>query len=90
MASSARPGERATSFAIACSLLSRFVRQNSVAAAELGLGIKGEVERQRAPATINLFLGAEGEKAERRKETMELFPQSTEIADGMTVQSRDC
>jgi hypothetical protein len=42
MASSARPGERATSFAIACSLLSRFVRQNSVAAAELGLGIKGE------------------------------------------------
>jgi hypothetical protein len=42
MAASARPGERATSFAVACSLLSRFVRQNGAAAAELGLGIKGE------------------------------------------------
>ncbi|CAD6223073.1 unnamed protein product [Miscanthus lutarioriparius] len=76
MAASARPGERATSFAVACSLLSRFVRQNGAAAAELGLGIKGEVEQQRTPATINLLPGAEGEEAERRKETMELFPQS--------------
>jgi jasmonate ZIM domain-containing protein len=42
MASSARLGEMATSFAIACSLLSCFVRQNGVAATELGLGIKGE------------------------------------------------
>jgi hypothetical protein len=42
MAASARPGERATSFAVACSLLSRFVRQNGVAAADLGLRIKGE------------------------------------------------
>ena len=42
MAASARPGERATSFAVACSLLSRFVRQNGAAAAELGLGITGE------------------------------------------------
>ncbi|XP_066395279.1 protein TIFY 10b-like [Miscanthus floridulus] len=76
MAASARPGERATSFAVACSLLSRFVRQNGAAAAELGLGIKGEVEQQRMPATINLLPGTEGEEAERRKETMELFPQS--------------
>lgn len=76
MAASARPGERATSFAVACSLLSRFVRQNGAAAAELGLGIKGEVEQQRTPATISLLPGAEGEEAERRKETMELFPQS--------------
>ena len=36
----------------------------------------GEVEQQRTPATINLLPGTEGEEAERRKETMELFPQS--------------
>jgi hypothetical protein len=42
MAAATRPGERATSFATACSLLSRLVRQNGAAAAELGLGIKGE------------------------------------------------
>ncbi|PAN14807.1 hypothetical protein PAHAL_2G445900 [Panicum hallii] len=72
MAASARPGERATSFAVACSLLSRFVRQNGAAAAELGLGIKGEAE----PQTRSLLPGAEAEEAERRKETMELFPQS--------------
>jgi len=47
MAASARPGGRATSFAVACSLLSRFVRQNGAAAAELGLGIKGERGRSR-------------------------------------------
>ena len=47
MAASMRPGERATSFAVACSLLSRFVRQNGAAAAELGLGIKGEQRRRR-------------------------------------------
>ncbi|OEL21900.1 Protein TIFY 10b [Dichanthelium oligosanthes] len=76
MAASARTGERATSFAVACSLLSRFVRQNGAAAAELGLGIKGEAEPQRAPATMSLLPGAEAEEAERRKETMELFPQS--------------
>ncbi|KAJ1291865.1 hypothetical protein BS78_02G349100 [Paspalum vaginatum] len=77
MAASARPGDRATSFAVACSLLSRLVRQNGPAAAELGLGIKGETEPQRAPATISLLPGAEGEEALRRKETMELFPQCT-------------
>ncbi|KAL6855888.1 hypothetical protein ACP4OV_018690 [Aristida adscensionis] len=76
MAASARPGERATSFAMACSLLSRIVRQNGAAAAELGLGIKGEADTPRAPATMSLLHGAEGEEAERRKETMELFPQS--------------
>lgn len=75
MAASARPGERATSFAVACSLLSRLVRQNGAAAAELGLGIKGEAEPQRAPAAVSLLSAAEGEEAERRKETMELFPQ---------------
>lgn len=36
----------------------------------------GEVEPQRTPATISLLPGAKGEEAERRKETMELFPQS--------------
>ncbi|KAL5679708.1 hypothetical protein ACJX0J_006093, partial [Zea mays] len=35
-----------------------------------------EVEQQRTPATTNLLSGAEGEEVERRKETMELFPQS--------------
>ena len=50
MAASARPGERATSFAVACSLLSRFVRQNGAAAAELGLGIKGEHRNPAASA----------------------------------------
>ncbi|CAD6211673.1 unnamed protein product [Miscanthus lutarioriparius] len=146
MAASARPGERATSFAVACSLLSCFVRQNGNAIAELGLRIQGEqrnpapsaaksallrsgsfwstgcggrfrnlgfsfdscwgravrsgrglglfglettfsgfefrtpfsgFEQQTTLATINLLLGAEAEEAERRKETMELFPQST-------------
>ncbi|GJN11035.1 hypothetical protein PR202_ga29194 [Eleusine coracana subsp. coracana] len=72
MAASARPGERATSFAMACSLLSRLVRQNGAAVAELGLGIKGEA----APVTMSLLPGAGGEEAERKKETMELFPQS--------------
>jgi hypothetical protein len=36
----------------------------------------GEVEPQRTPSTISLLSGAKGEEAERRKETMELFPQS--------------
>ncbi|KAK3125685.1 hypothetical protein QOZ80_7BG0608400 [Eleusine coracana subsp. coracana] len=72
MAASARPGERATSFAMACSLLSRLVRENGAAVAELGLGIKGEA----APVTMSLLPGAGGEETERKKETMELFPQS--------------
>jgi hypothetical protein len=155
MTASSRPGERATSFAVACSLLSRFVRQNGAAPAQLGLGIKGElrnqaaaparpallsveiwillgargwgsasfdscggrvrsgarsgralcyirfgndvfglrirtplsvslslfsfsgeVEQQRTPTTINLLPEADGEETERRKQTMELFPQS--------------
>jgi hypothetical protein len=29
-----------------------------------------------APVTMSLLRGAEGEEAERKKETMELFPQS--------------
>ncbi|PWZ04506.1 Protein TIFY 10b [Zea mays] len=100
MTASSRPGERATSFAVACSLLSRFVRQNGAAPAQLGLRIKGElrnqaaaparpallsveiwillgeVEQQRTPTTINLLPEADGEETERRKQTMELFPQS--------------
>jgi hypothetical protein len=38
----AESGEKATSFAMACSLLSRYVRQNGAAAADLGLAIRGE------------------------------------------------
>lgn len=41
-----------------------------------GFPFSGEVEQQRTPATTNLLSGAEGEEVERRKETMELFPQS--------------
>ncbi|XP_044964939.1 protein TIFY 10b-like [Hordeum vulgare subsp. vulgare] len=81
-AASARQGERATSFAMACSLLSRYVRQNGAAAAELGLGInKGEAEAQRAADTKSPLPGAEGEEAGRKKETMELFPQSAGLHD---------
>uniref|UniRef100_A0A8R7TEQ8 Protein TIFY n=2 Tax=Triticum urartu TaxID=4572 RepID=A0A8R7TEQ8_TRIUA len=82
MAASARQGERATSFAMACSLLSRYVRQNGAAAAELGLGInKGEAEAHRAADTKSTLPGAEGEEAGRKKETMELFPQSAGLQD---------
>lgn len=60
MAASARPvgvgGERATSFAMACSLLSRYVRQNGAAAAELGLGIRGEEEKEKKKKNSSLFL----------------------------------
>jgi jasmonate ZIM domain-containing protein len=55
---------------MACSLLSRYVRQNGAAPAELGLGIN----KAEAEAKITLP-GADGEGA-GRKETMELFPQS--------------
>lgn len=34
--------ERNSSFAMACNLLSRYVKQNGAAAGELGLGIRGE------------------------------------------------
>ncbi|KAF7007554.1 hypothetical protein CFC21_022485 [Triticum aestivum] len=82
MAASARQGERATSFAMACSLLSRYVRQNGAAAAELGLGInKGEAEAHRTADTKSPLPGAEGEEAGRKKETMELFPQSAGLQD---------
>ncbi|PWZ17766.1 Protein TIFY 10b [Zea mays] len=61
MMTSARPGERATSFAVACSLLSRFVRQNGAAPAQLGLGIKGELRNQAAaparPALLSVEIG---------------------------------
>ena len=68
MMASARPGERATSFVVACSLLSRFARQNDAAPSQLGLGIKGELRNQAAaparPALlsveIGILLGARG------------------------------
>jgi hypothetical protein len=34
--------ERTSSFALACNLLSRYVKQNGAAAGELGLGIRGK------------------------------------------------
>lgn len=39
----AKSGEKATSFAMACSLLSRYVRQNGAAAGDLGLAIRGDL-----------------------------------------------
>ncbi|XP_062200098.1 uncharacterized protein LOC133902501 [Phragmites australis] len=77
IAASTRPGERETSISVSCNLLSRFVRQNSAIAAELSLRIKGETEIQRSPATMSMLPRVEGEEAERRKETMELFPYSS-------------
>jgi jasmonate ZIM domain-containing protein len=78
--------ERTSSFAMACNLLSRYVKQNGAAAGELGLGIKGgaETEAQRTPATMNLLpgAGAEAENGEARKETMELFPQNAGFGSG--------
>ncbi|KAM0828808.1 hypothetical protein ACQ4PT_067294 [Festuca glaucescens] len=68
MAASARQGERATSFAMACNLLSQYVRKNGAAAVELGLGIN-KVEAE--PKTT-----LPGADESARKETMELFPQS--------------
>ncbi|XP_047067762.1 protein TIFY 10b-like [Lolium rigidum] len=67
MAASARQGERATSFAMACNLLSQFVRKNGAAAVDLGLGIN-KVEAE--PKTT--LPGAD----EAGRKTMELFPQS--------------
>jgi len=91
MAASARQGERAgSSFAMACSLLSRYVRQNGAAAAELGLGInKGEVEAHKAAETKNPLPGAEGEEAGRKKETMELFPQSAGLGSAQDASALD-
>ncbi|KAG8099379.1 hypothetical protein GUJ93_ZPchr0013g36737 [Zizania palustris] len=91
MAASTRPGEKASSFAVACSLLSRYVRQNGGAAAELGLGIRGEAEPQRAAATMSLLPGAEADEAERKKETMELFPQSAGfgLQDAATAREQE-
>ncbi|TVU46615.1 hypothetical protein EJB05_06161 [Eragrostis curvula] len=70
--------ERNSSFAMACSLLSRYVRQNGAAAGELSLGIKAETEAPKTPATMNLLpgSGADAENGEAKKETMELFPQN--------------
>ncbi|KAF0921372.1 hypothetical protein E2562_006944 [Oryza meyeriana var. granulata] len=52
---SAKSGEKASSFATACSLLSRYVRQNGAAAGELGLGIRGEADAQKGRETMELF-----------------------------------
>ncbi|CAN6289181.1 unnamed protein product [Urochloa humidicola] len=66
----AKSMERASSFAMACSLLSRYVRENGAVAGELGLGIKaGAADAQRT--------STDAEKGEEvRKETMDLFPQN--------------
>ncbi|XP_062203158.1 protein TIFY 10b-like [Phragmites australis] len=82
MAASTRPKERVTSFVVPCSLVNYFVRQNSTPVVKLGFVIKGETKTQRAPTTMHLLPGVEGEEAERRKETMELIPQSA----GFSVQ----
>ncbi|XP_066387804.1 protein TIFY 10a-like [Miscanthus floridulus] len=65
----AESGEKATSFAMACSLLSRYVRQNSTAAADLGLAIRAEADAKRTSAE-------DTQRGETTKETMDLFPQN--------------
>ncbi|XP_006650179.1 protein TIFY 10a [Oryza brachyantha] len=52
---SAKSLERASSFAMACSLLSRYVRQNGAAAGELGLGVRDEADAQKGKETMELF-----------------------------------
>jgi jasmonate ZIM domain-containing protein len=42
--------------------------------------ISGVFSGEAAPATMTLLPGAGGEAAERKKETMELFPQSAGFA----------
>jgi jasmonate ZIM domain-containing protein len=75
---------------MACSLLSRYVRQNGAAAAELDLGInKGEVEAHKAAETKNPVPGAEGEEAGRKKDTMELFPQSAGLGSPQDASALD-
>ncbi|OEL37973.1 Protein TIFY 10a [Dichanthelium oligosanthes] len=65
----AKSMERASSFAMACSLLSRYVRENGATAGELGLGIKAEAaDAQRT--------SVDAEKGEAKKATMDLFPQN--------------
>jgi jasmonate ZIM domain-containing protein len=65
----AKSMEKATSFAMACSLLSRYVREKGAAAGEVGLGIRAEAaDAQRT--------SADAEKGDARKETMNLFPQN--------------
>ncbi|PUZ40747.1 hypothetical protein GQ55_9G448200 [Panicum hallii var. hallii] len=65
----AKSMEKATSFAMACSLLSRYVREKGAAAGEVGLGIRAEAaDAQRT--------SADAEKGDGRKETMNLFPQN--------------
>jgi jasmonate ZIM domain-containing protein len=52
---------------------SRDANQDFVVCASKPSGVfSGEA----APVTMSLLPGAEGEEAERKKETMELFPQS--------------
>ncbi|XP_062215397.1 protein TIFY 10a-like [Phragmites australis] len=74
----AKSGERASSFAMACSLLSRYVRENGAAAGELGLGIRAEADVQRTPA--------DGDKGAARKEAMDLFPQNAGFGSEAAVQ----
>lgn len=73
-----KSGEKATSFAMACSLLSRYVRQNGAAAGDLGLGIRAEAGAQRTPSDTA--------KGEVRKETMDLFPQNAGFGSKATIQ----
>ncbi|KQK03148.1 hypothetical protein BRADI_2g05850v3 [Brachypodium distachyon] len=86
-AASTRPGEKPSSFAVACSLLSLYVRQNGGAAAELSLGFsKGDADAQRTKSSL---LGAEGEEPGMKKETMELFPQSAGLGSVQDASTPD-
>ncbi|KAJ3698053.1 hypothetical protein LUZ61_001758 [Rhynchospora tenuis] len=83
----ARSGEK-SSFAVACNLLSNYIKQKG-GVADLGLGItsrslensKGEAETVQKPAAMSLLpaMAVAGEKKQeiKDKSAMDLFPQET-------------
>ncbi|XP_078154981.1 protein TIFY 10a-like [Carex rostrata] len=83
----ARSGEK-SSFAVACNLLSNYIKQKG-GVADLGLGItsrslensKGEAEAAQKPNTMGLLPGmavpGEMETKTKEKSAMDLFPQET-------------
>lgn len=78
----ARSGEK-SSFAVACNLLSNYIKQKG-GVADLGLGItsrslensKGEAETAQKPNTMGLLPGM-AVPGEKEKSAMDLFPQET-------------